>query len=160
MLLTKDGQRLESEFHLVDEADDDQGPAGQAAAGKEIVPLNRLLAGNRGVWLAADDDLEALVPYLPDLAVIALHFPAFNDGRSYSAATILRSRHAFKGELRAIGDVRVDQLEQMLRCGFDTFALAAGQDLDLAIRLLKGFPFNYQQTTDREPLFRQRDKKP
>ncbi len=160
MLLTKDGQRLESEFHLVDAADDDQGQAGQAD-GKEIVPLNRLLngSGNRGVWLDVDDDPEALEPYLPDLEVIAVNFPAFNDGRGYSAATILRSRYAFKGELRAIGDVRVDQLEQMLRCGFDTFALAAGQDLDLATRLLKGFPFNYQQTTDREPLFRQRDKK-
>ena len=130
---------------------------------KKIVPFKTLPSLHNpatvtGIWLAADDELEAALPYLPQLEVIGLYFPTFNDGRSYSSASILRKRCAFKGEIRAIGDVRVDQLEQMLRCGFDTFELAAGQDLDRARTCLKGFTFSYQHTSDRVPLFQHRSE--
>ena len=178
MLLHKDGALRESEFNVVyedaavgdatgnvDVGNTVEAPAepfiATLAAGKKIIPFKTLLSQNKratvtGIWLSVDDELEAALPYLPQLEVIGLYFPTFNDGRSYSSATILRKRCAFKGEVRAIGDVRVDQLEQMVRCGFDTFELAEGQDLDLARSCLKGFTFSYQHTSDRLPLFQQR----
>ena len=52
---------------------------------------------------------------------IALTIPKFQDGRAYSMARLLRERHGFKGELRAIGEVLIDQIQPLLRCGFDAF---------------------------------------
>ena len=62
-----------------------------------------------------------LEPHLGRLALIALAFPKFSDGRSYSAARLLRERLGFKGELRAIGDVLADQIPLMRRCGIESF---------------------------------------
>ena len=82
---------------------------------------------------------EALDPILPDLgrfSLIALSFPKFADGRSFSKAKMLRDEHGFSGEIRAVGDILWDQLQLMARCGFDAFeisheptlkALAAGK---------------------------------
>jgi uncharacterized protein (DUF934 family) len=109
-----------------------------------------------GVWLEADEEADAILSDLSGISVIALNFPAFSDGRAYSTANILRRQLHYKGEIRAIGDVRIDQLEQMLRCGFDAFQLADGQDSTLAVEKLKGFSHSYQATIDREPLFKQR----
>ena len=68
----------------------------------------------------ANDQLrEAL-----DRPLIALDFPKFADGRAFSLAQLLRQRLAFKGELRAIGEVLLDELALMLRCGFDSFEIA------------------------------------
>ncbi len=161
MLLSNDGEIIKSEFYVVNEDDALPGRGQEAqSVSKRIVSFKTLLNATEvsatAVWLDVDDKVEAAAPYLPRLEVIALNFPTFNDGRGYSSANILRSRYAFAGEIRAIGDVRVDQLEQMLRCGFDTFELADGQVIELAIRLLKGFPFSYQKTSDRMPLFHQR----
>jgi len=89
--------------------------------------------------------------------VIALNFPSFFDGRSLSSANILRRRYGYTGELRAIGDVRRDQLDQMQRCGINAFQLAEGQDIRKALSSLSSFSYNYQSSIDRpEPLFRQR----
>ena len=134
---------------------------GESSAAKEILPLQRYLEleDNRadvGVWLDSDEEVESIESCLADLPVVALNFPAFNDGRAYSSASILRRKYGYQGEIRAIGDVRVDQLEQMVRCGFDAFELAENQDAQLALSRVNGFSVSYQQTVDREPLFRRR----
>lgn len=123
----------------------------------ESPQAEELLASNPTdlVVLQPDDEVETLADRLGQLSIIALNFPAFNDGRPYSAASKLRQQ-GFEGEIRAIGDVRLDQLEQMARCGFDAFELAAGQNVQLALEQLAGFSHSYQQVADRQPLFRKR----
>ncbi len=80
-----------------------------------------------GVWLGPDDEPEAVLPWLADIPLIAIRFPVFTDGRGYSLARLLRSRHGYTGELRAVGDVLRDQLYFLQRCGFDAFQLRADQ---------------------------------
>ncbi|MBJ39439.1 MAG: oxidoreductase [Gammaproteobacteria bacterium] len=110
-----------------------------------------------GVWVAADDDIDRLQAHVGSLELIALHFPAFTDGRALSHATTLRMRTGYTGELRAIGDVRRDQIEQMLRCGINAFELPEGADVDAALDGLKEFSHSYQTSTNTpEPLFRKR----
>ncbi|MBK1683998.1 DUF934 domain-containing protein [Rhodoferax fermentans] len=75
---------------------------------------------------------------------IDLHFPKFTDGRAYSQAFLLRRRLGFKGELRATGDVLVDQLQLMQRSGFDAAVLRADQSLAAAERALALFADFYQ----------------
>jgi uncharacterized protein (DUF934 family) len=77
---------------------------------------------------------------LDGIARIDLHFPKFTDGRAFSQAFLLRRRREFKGEIRATGDVLVDQLAQMERSGFDTAVLRADQDLAVAQRVLASYP--------------------
>jgi phosphoadenosine phosphosulfate reductase len=97
-------------------------PAGRAL----LVPYSAFSAeaekflahdGPLGVEVAAGEAAHALEPYLWRLALIALAFPKFHDGRSYSAARLLRERYGYKGELRAVGDVLADQIPLMRRCG-------------------------------------------
>jgi uncharacterized protein (DUF934 family) len=88
---------------------------------------------------------------------ISINFPKFADGRGYSAARLLRERFAYKGELRATGDVLIDQLYVMKRCGFDTFALRDDQIVEDAIAAFSTFTVNYQNdANDQQPLFRRR----
>ena len=88
------------------------------------VTLDAFLAGQAdatAVRLEAGDDARALVPHLDRMALVEVSFPTFRDGRGYSSARVLREAGYF-GELRAAGDVLVDQLAPMRRCGFDSFA--------------------------------------
>jgi len=71
---------------------------------------------------------------------IDLHFPKFTDGRAFSQAFLLSRRLGFKGEIRATGDVLVDQLAQMERSGFTTAVLRADQDMTVAERVLHSYP--------------------
>ena len=86
-----------------------------------------------GVWLGPDDDVAPLLPWLATLPLIAIRFPVFTDGRGYSLARLLRGRHGYAGELRAVGDVLRDQLYFLQRCGFDSFALRADQPPEEAL---------------------------
>ena len=108
------------------------------------------------VYIEAGEDIETLADHLASIEIVALNFPAFTDGRAYSSASILRRTYGYAGQIRAVGDVRVDQLEQMVRCGFDAFDLADGQDVMLAAEKLAGFTYSYQSTIDRDPVFRVR----
>lgn len=88
--------------------------------------------------LANDQDPRGLA--LAGVGQIDLHFPKFTDGRAFSQAYLLRRRLGFQGEIRATGDVLVDQLAQMQRSGFDVAVLRADQDLDVARRVLAAYP--------------------
>ena len=110
-----------------------------------------------GVWIDAGEEVGSLAPQIACLPVIGLNFPAFFDGRNLSTATLLRRDHGFTGELRAIGDVRRDQVLEMEHCGINAFELAPGQDPESVLAGLTPFTYNYQATIRRpEPLFRQR----
>ncbi len=82
-----------------------------------------------GVRLEPADPLEEVVSWLPRLALVALAFPSFTDGRPFSTARLLRERHGFTGEIRAVGRILVDQYPFLLRCGFDAFAVPRGPAL-------------------------------
>jgi uncharacterized protein (DUF934 family) len=106
--------------------------------------------GQIGVWFATDDDIlkhadviEAGKKVWP---LIAAHFPLFRDGRSFSTAALLRDRFAWQGEIRAIGDVLVDQLLQGARVGFDSFALRPDQQLDVALKQFDLFAVTTQNS--------------
>ena len=110
-----------------------------------------------GVWLDSDEEAEEIGEDVDNFQVIALNFPAFTDGRSYSNARLLRDRYRYTGELRAIGDVLRDQLFYLHRCGFDAFAIRADKDPYEALEGLKDFSVTYQASTDEpQPLFRRR----
>lgn len=97
-----------------------------------------------GVSLPNDTDIETLADDLPRLALIALQFPQWTDGRAYSQARLLRSRLRFGGEVRATGEVLVDMLPLLQRTGFDAVCLRADQSLDAAQRALAFFSDHYQ----------------
>ena len=90
-------------------------------------------AGRRGVLLAANDAPEAVAPDLALVDLVAVRFDKFSDGRGYSLARLLRERHGWRGELRASGDVRRDQLPFMERAGFDAFELRDEESADAAL---------------------------
>lgn len=113
-------------------------------------------AHGRGVVLAPADFAEAIVDDLPHLDVVAIDFPAFADGRGYSTAALLRGRHGYRGELRAVGDVIKDTLYYQQRCGFNAFAVRADKNLEDALGGLSTFSVRYQGATDQAPLFRLR----
>ena len=77
-----------------------------------------------GLVLYAGEDIDDIADDLTFFRVIALDFAKFADGRSYSTARLLREDHGYQGELRAIGDVLIDQIPLMRRCGFDSFAIS------------------------------------
>jgi uncharacterized protein (DUF934 family) len=92
--------------------------------------------------LANTEDPRALK--LEGVTRIDLNFPKFTDGRAYSQAFLLRRRLGFQGEIRATGDVLVDQLVQMARTGFDVAVLREGQSMDVAQRQIDRFKGFYQ----------------
>jgi uncharacterized protein (DUF934 family) len=119
--LWKGGAFAADEFVTVGDADDlPDGPV--------LVPLKRFLAERDallarstpvGVILQPAEKLDDIASDLPRLPVLALAFPKFADGRAFSLARLARERHGFSGELRAVGDILLDRIAYMIRCGFD-----------------------------------------
>ena len=97
-----------------------------------------------GVIVPNDTDIETVAPDLPRLALVALQFPKWIDGRAYSQARLLRSRYRFAGEVRATGDVVVDMLPLLARTGFDAVKLRHDQKQASAERALNFFVGHYQ----------------
>lgn len=130
--------------------DDGQLHAGGQADGEEpAVTLDAFLdqSNATAVRLEPDDDARALIPHLDRLALIEIAFPKFRDGRGYSSARILREA-GYTGELRAQGDVLVDQIAFMMRCGFDSFAPETPlNEADVAAALAR-YAHVYQRAAD------------
>ena len=94
--------------------------------------------------LAIANDVNPLESNLAGVTSIILNFPKFTDGRAFTQAVMLRKRAGFTGEIRATGDVLVDQLQQMKRSGFDVAELRADQDLAAGQRQLNRYNEFYQ----------------
>jgi len=99
------------------------------------------------VRLEPDDDARALIPFLDRLTLIEVAFPKYRDGRGYSSARILREA-GYTGELRAQGDVLVDQIAFMRRCGFDSFVPEASLNPEAVARALSIYDQFYQKAAD------------
>lgn len=144
--------------------DDDQ----EIPPGEVILSLTRFQAeGDRlisegravGVRLTTDEEVEALAYDLPRIALVALAFPKFRDGRHYSNARVLRERYGYTREVRATGDVLREQAGFMLRCGIDAFEPADGSNPEQWERATRRFRHVYQRAADgRVPAFVERGK--
>lgn len=99
------------------------------------------------VRIESGEDARALLPHLNRIALVEVSFPTFRDGRGYSTARILREA-GYEGELRAQGDVLVDQIPLMRRCGFDSFAPNAPIDAETLAAALHRYDFRYQAAAD------------
>ncbi|MGO8035575.1 DUF934 domain-containing protein [Rhizobium leguminosarum] len=98
-----------------------------------------------GVLIKPADDVRRLEPYLYRLEIVAVAFPAFNDGRAFSHASLLRQRLGYTNELRAVGDVLIDQVPLMLRVGIDSFSVTNATALNrLSENRLPAIPHHYQ----------------
>jgi len=154
--LIKSGAVTEDRWTLLRE------PAAALPSSPVIVPLATWLGARAelasradvGVWLAPTDDPALLAADIAALPVIAVDFPRFADGRGYSIARLLRDRHEYKGELRAVGDIARDQLYFLHQVGFDAFVLREGKDAQDALASLRDFTDGYQATARRTPWFR------
>jgi uncharacterized protein (DUF934 family) len=148
--LIKDRALAQSEWVL---AGSDAAPG----ATRLILPLADYLkaiaagepARDRAVLLKPEEhDLTALQPHLSSLALIAVFFGTTGDGRGYTQARLLRERYGYKGELRAVGKIRIDQMYFLARCGFNAFELLDGEDPQAAIAQLERFSVAYQPGVD------------
>ena len=154
--LIKSGAVSEDRWTLLRE------PGAALPSSPVIVPLATWLASRAeiasradvGVWLAPTDDPALLAADVAVLPVIAVDFPRFADGRGYSIARLLRDRYAYKGELRAVGDIARDQLYFLNEVGFDAYVLRDGKDAQDALASLHDFTDGYQATARRTPWFR------
>lgn len=151
MPLVKNGQVVTDRFTAI--LDDAPVPA----EGAVLVTADRFLAdaaelaargGEIGVLWPNNRDVDALEPWLDKLAMIALVFPKFKDGRAYSQARILRERYKYHGELRATGEVLRDQFLFMLRAGFDSLDVRKEADAAAYADVLKRYSVFYQPTGD------------
>lgn len=125
--------------------------------GAIVVPIRRWCAererliarqARTGLVLKSGEGLTEILPDLAHIHLIALEFPKFTDGRHYSTARLLRERHGYKGELRAVGAVLLDQLEFLQRCGFDTFVLVKEDAGEAVPGAFRKFSVVYQPAAD------------
>jgi uncharacterized protein (DUF934 family) len=147
--LLRDGLIVEDDWSYLAEA-------GDGAASALILSLTEWQSrrdswiarvGRLGVWLLPAERVELLEPDLPRFSLIAADFPGPSEGRGYSQARLLREHWGFRGELRARGYVRRDQLFFMARCGFNSFELP-DSDIENAAAALSTFSRAYQPSND------------
>jgi uncharacterized protein (DUF934 family) len=101
-------------------------------------------AAGDAVLLAPADEVEALAPFVATLQLIVVDFPKIGEGRGYTQARMLRQRYKYRGELRARGALKRDQLVLLARCGFDSFQLDPSEDLQAALSAFDSFTVAYQ----------------
>jgi len=142
-------------------ADDEGVPHGDVivsltrfqAEGERLLSDGRLV----GVRLEPSEEVEALAYDLPRIAVVAVAFPKYRDGRGYTAARLLRERYAYAGEVRAVGDVLREQAGFMVRCGFDAFEPADGSTPQAWEQAAHRHRHVYQRAADaRAPAYAER----
>jgi uncharacterized protein (DUF934 family) len=110
----------------------------------------KALRGQIGIWFSADEDIlkysDLIHAGKKIWSIIAIDFPIFRDGRGYSTAALLRQRFGWDGELRAIGDILIDQLIYLSRVGFDSFALRDDQDIAIGLKQFDLFTVTNQNS--------------
>jgi len=131
-----------------------------------IVPAARFLADAAeltrrdvpiGVLWPNNRRISELAPYLDQLALVALVFPNFKDGRAYSQARQLREQYNFRGELRATGNILRDQFLFLLRAGFDALEVVKDADAAVFAQAVNRYSVFYQPAGDRRiPALRAR----
>ncbi|HEY3697478.1 DUF934 domain-containing protein [Phenylobacterium sp.] len=144
-------------------ADDQELPPGDVIISLQRFSNDgeRLLGQGRavGVRLEPAEEVAALAYDLPRIAVVALAFPGYRDGRAYTSARLLRGRYGYRGEVRAVGDVLREQAQFMLRCGFDAFEPADGSTPEQWAAASQRFRHVYQRAADaRAPAFAEREE--
>jgi uncharacterized protein (DUF934 family) len=160
MRLVKGGQIVEDRFVRV--PDDSAVPDGVPT----LLPAARFLAdsaklaarsGPTGVLWPNNRKIVELAPYLDRLALVALVFPTFKDGRAYSQARQLRERYGFRGELRATGEILQDEFLFLVRAGFDSLEVKKDSDAEAFAAALQRYSVFYQPAADgRASAFRRR----
>ena len=163
MPLIKHHQLIEDHWTMVDA---ETATVDTLPPGNIIVPVALWLThktalqarpGDIGICLTGDDNIEDIAKDLPGFGVIALSFPIFRDGRAFSMAHKLRQQYRYEGELRAVGQVMVDQLSFMERVGFDAFLPQSSQSTDDALAAFDMISVKYQASHDEpRPLFLRR----
>jgi uncharacterized protein (DUF934 family) len=158
---------IDGRFELAEDPFTAVGDEREIPPGDVIISLarfqengDRLLSEGRkvGVRVESHEEVEALAYDLPRLAVVALAFPKFGDGRAYSNARLLRDRYGFAGEVRAVGDVLREQAGFMVRCGFDAFEPSDGSTPEAWAAAARRYRHVYQRGVDpRPPAFVERD---
>jgi uncharacterized protein (DUF934 family) len=151
MLLVKSGKIAEDAFlHIADDAEIPGDGAVLISGARFLADAQALShrAGKIGVIWPNNRDIDELAPWLDRLAVVALVFPSFRDGRAYSQARLLRERFCYRGELRATGQVLRDQFVFMLRAGFDAFEVKKPGDAEAFAATAKRYSVFYQPTGD------------
>ena len=151
MPLVKDGKITDDAFvHVADDAEIPADAAILISSARFLENAEALSqrAGPTGVIWPNSRDVDDLVPWLDRLAVVALVFPTFRDGRAYSQARLLRERFNYRGELRATGQVLRDQFLFMLRAGFDAFEVKKPADAEAFANTVKRYSVFYQPTGD------------
>lgn len=150
----RDGEARWAEDAFVYLGDEDAVPE----IGDVILSLARfeaegdaLLSSNSrrvGVRVESDQEVEVLAYDLPRIAVVALAFPKFRDGRAYTSARLLRERFRYEGQVRAVGDVLQEQAGFMVRCGFDAFEPSDGATPEALTKAANRFRHVYQRAAD------------
>ena len=149
--------RVIKDLHIVDDdwqriRDDQELPEGDVIISfRRWKQAHQTFEGRHGklaICIDGDDDLIEVAESLAQFDLIALDFPVFTDGRSYSHAKLLRDRYHYQGELRAVGDVLRDQLFYMARCGINAFQLREDKDIQDAMNAFSEYTVKYQPSTD------------
>ena len=151
MPLVKGGKMQNDEYvHLADDAALPETGAVLVSAARFLADPESLLQRREklGVIWPNNRDLDDLVPYLDRIALVALAFPSFRDGRAYTQARLLRERHGYEGELRATGQVLRDQFVFMLRAGFDAFDVKKQADAEAFGDAARRYSVFYQPAAD------------
>jgi uncharacterized protein (DUF934 family) len=151
MPLIKSGRVIDDRYiHILDDAPIPDGAA-------VIVPASRFLtnaaefgrrAAPTGVAWPNNHPVAELAPHLDQLALVALNYPTFKDGRAYSQARLLREKYGFRGEMRATGQVLRDQFLFLLRAGFDAFEVTKDADVAAFADVVRRYSVFYQPTGD------------
>lgn len=156
MQIIKDRQIIEDSWQVLP-ADAELPASGDFFVGLSLwndANAHKGRGGKLSLVLRPGDELSQ-VNNLDQATIIAVEFPKFTDGRGYSLARLLRDRYGYKGELRAVGNVLRDQLLYMQRCGFTSFALQPGKDIQGALAAFDELSVRYQaDANDPEPLYR------
>ncbi|MBT3427781.1 MAG: DUF934 domain-containing protein [Gammaproteobacteria bacterium] len=120
-------------------------------AWSDYLELEETTLSKQPVLLEPDVDIDEIYQRLKPLSLIALNFPSFYEGRPYSTAAILRQRYHYQADIRAVGAVRVDQLNQMYRCGFSSFEISNDQLTDTRTAALQFFSSCQQNDSSDAP---------